>query len=141
MMGRQRSFERVSLRLLPGIFAVSKLAPGAPVPEWAVGGPFSSVTRTEGELSIICAQKNVPEGVASEPGWRCLRVMGTLEFSMVGVLASLVDPLASAGIAIFVIATFDTDYLLVKAHDFVPALEALERAGHHVEMDADFGHA
>ena len=74
----------------------------------------------------------MPEGVVAERGWRCLRVAGTIPFSVVGVLASLAAPLAEAGISVFAVSTFDTDYLLVKAADFEKAITALTQAGHSI---------
>ena len=122
------------LHLLPleGIFAVCRLAADAPVPGWAAGGPFVSITRTGEELSVVCREDVIPEGVRCERGWRCLRVSGTLDFSLIGVLASLLDPLARAGVGVFVLSTFDTDYLLVKQADWQRAAEVLERSGHTV---------
>ena len=117
----------VPLTLVPvdGSFVVCRLAADAPVPAWAAGGPFVSITRTATELSVVCRQEAVPEGVRCERGWRCLRVAGTLDFSLVGVLASLLNPLAEAGISVFVVSTFDTDYLLVKEDNLEAATEVL----------------
>src|SRR4051812_14437334 len=88
------------LPLVPvaGTYAVCRLGPDAPWPEWASGGHFASVTRAADEVSVVCEQAAVPAGVRCEPGWRCLRVAGTLPFSAVGVLAGLVGPLAAAGV-------------------------------------------
>ena len=122
----------LNLEVVPGAFAVTKLAAGVPTPEWATRGIFTSVTRTREELSIVCPEENVPEEVSSERGWKCVRAAGQLDFSIVGVLASLVQPLANAGIAVFVISTFDTDYLLVKAADFERSGQVLSAAGHRV---------
>src|SRR6185437_6302828 len=97
-----------------GTFAVCRLGADATIPPWATAGSFFSITRTADELSVVCNQDAVPEGVVSERGWRCLRVAGTMPFSVIGVLASLTVPLAQAGISIFAVSTFDTDYLLVK---------------------------
>ena len=116
------------LALLEGNFAVCRLAADAPLPAWAAAGsvgPFVSITRTGDELSIVCRQGAVPEGVRSEHDWRCLRVAGRLDFTLTGVLASLLVPLAEAGVAVFVVATFDTDYLLVKEDRLDMAVEAL----------------
>src|SRR5262245_55974633 len=107
---------------LDGTFAVCHLARDAPLPAWLADGPFVSLTRTADELSLVCRQEAVPEGVRCERGWRCLRVAGTLDFSFVGVLASLLGPLADAGVSVFVVSTFDTDYLLVKQADFQRAV-------------------
>jgi hypothetical protein len=122
---------RLRLAALPGEFAVSRLDPGAAVPAWAAG-PFVSVTRTAEELSVVCPRPAVPDIVRCEPGWRCLRVHGPLDLALVGVLASLAGPLADAGVAVFAVSTFDTDYLLVKAADLARATDALRRAGHAV---------
>jgi hypothetical protein len=124
-----------TLVLLDGTFAVCRLASDAPVPAWAAGGPFVSITRTADELSLVCRQEAVPEGVRCERGWRCLRVAGTLDFSLVGVLASLLDPLAEAGVAVFTVSTFETDYLMVKEPDFPRAAEVLRGAGHAVPLE------
>jgi hypothetical protein len=89
-------------------------------------------TRTGEELSVVCRQEAVPDGVRCERGWRCLRVAGQLDFWLVGGLSSLLGPLADAGVSVFVVSTFDTDYLLVKASDFERAVDVLRRAGHEV---------
>jgi hypothetical protein len=122
----------VTLIPLPGNFGICRLAPGDPLPAWAVDGLFLSVTRTVDELSIVCGEASVPENVRCERGWRCLRVGGTLDFSLIGVVASLVGPLADASLSVFVFSTFDTDYLLVKEQDFEPAIEVLQRHGHSI---------
>jgi hypothetical protein len=77
----------------------------APIPPWHTAGSFFSITRTADELSVVCRQDAVPEGVLSEQGWRCLRVAGAMPFSVVGVLASLTAPLAEAGFSVFAIST------------------------------------
>jgi hypothetical protein len=115
--------------------AVCRLAADAPLPAWAVdgpAGPLASITRTADELSIVCRREAVPQGVRCEPGWRALRVVGTLDLAMVGVLATLLAPLAEAGIAVFVVSTFDTDYLLVREDRLDAVIEALRRAGHRI---------
>jgi hypothetical protein len=137
MMTAERSFTRLNLRTIRGNFAVTRLAADAPVPEWADSGSFNSVTRTGSELSVVCREENVPFDITSERGFTCLCVAGRLDFSMVGILASLLDPLAQAGIAVFVISTFDTDYFMVKARDFGACAQALLSAGHHVSSGQD----
>jgi hypothetical protein len=123
---------QLTLLVMPGPFAICKLAANAPIPAWVSAGDFCSITRTAEELSIVCRQEAVPEGAVCERGWRCLRVAGTIPFSAVGVLASLTAPLADAGISLFAVSTFDTDYLLVKEKDFQAALGTLGRRGHTV---------
>jgi hypothetical protein len=127
----------MSMTLVPleGTFAVCRMAADAPLPAWSFGGsagPFLSITRSADELSIVCRQGAVPEGIRCERGWRCLRVAGTLDFSLAGVLASLLAPLAEARVAVFVVSTFDTDYLLVKEDRLDLAVEVLRREGHAI---------
>jgi len=123
----------LNLILSPDTFAVCRAAPDDPIPSWAASGPIYSITRTPDELSIVCLQALVPAGIRHEPGWRCLRVAGTMDFTAVGDLASLAGPLAEAGISLFAFSTFDTDYLLVKETDLEKSKAALRRAGHTIE--------
>ena len=125
-----------TMKVLPETFAVCRLSPDQPIPDWASGELLSS-TRTPEELSIVCLQANVPSGIRAQRGWRCLRVVGTLDFSLVGVIASLTAPLASGGISVFVMSTFDTDYLLVKESDLESAVAALAAAGHTCQVDGE----
>ncbi|MCW8985460.1 MAG: ACT domain-containing protein [Thermoanaerobaculales bacterium] len=118
--------------VLAGEFSVWRLAADAPSPS-IESGSFLSVTRTDDELSIVSSSNDVPAGVTAEKGWRCLRVEGPLAFEMTGVLAALSAPLAQAEIPVFVVSTFDTDYLLVKAVDLEKACSALGAAGHIVQ--------
>ena len=122
----------LTLELVAGSYAVCRLGASEPLPAWAGEGPFVSVTRTDAELSVVCPQEAVPTAVVAEPGWRCLRVVGPLGFGITGVLASLSGPLASSGVSIFVVSTYETDYLMVQERDLERALDALTRAGHRV---------
>jgi carbon storage regulator CsrA len=131
----ERSYpsRQLSLLLLAGTFAVCRLDSASSIPPWAIADELFSITRTADELSIICRQDAVPEGILCERGWRCLRVAGTIPFSVVGVLASLTAPLAEAGISVFAISTFDTDYLLVKAADLGRSVDILRGRGHTIQ--------
>jgi hypothetical protein len=120
----------LSLSLLPDHYSICRLAPEAGIPPWALAGDFFSITRTREELSLVCSQEAVPDGVQSEKGWRCIMVGGPLDFSITGILAALATSLAEVGISIFAISTFDTDYLLVKADNLERAVLKLKEAGH-----------
>jgi hypothetical protein len=111
---------------------ICRLVPEAIIPDWAKSGGFVSITRTDDELSIVCAEADVPGDVKSDRGWRCFKVEGPLDLSLTGVLASLVSPLAEARINIFAISTYDTDYVLVKDHMVSKAAEVLTLSGHRV---------
>lgn len=126
-----RNQRKLRLSILPMELAVWKLPPNAALPPFGAA-EFWSVTRTGEELSVVSGPALVPTGVPSEGGWRCLGVKGPLAFEMVGVMAALSVPLGEAGISIFVLSTFDTDYLLVKGRQFELACEVLRRAGHEI---------
>ena len=120
--------EILSLEWVPGRFAVCRLGADEAVPEWAVIGGSAglvSVTRTDRELSIVIGEDRVPASTRAERGWVALRVGGTLDFAMVGVLSRLTGALADAGVTVFAVSTFDTDVLLVRAGDAGRAVEAL----------------
>jgi len=122
----------LNLELLAGRYAVVRLDVREPPPAWTTSGPFVSITRTEAELSVVCPEAAVPADARAERGWRCLRVAGPLGFGMTGILASLAGPLASSGVSIFVVSTYDTDYLLLQDRDLDRGTDALTRAGHSV---------
>jgi hypothetical protein len=121
------------LDLLPGRFALCRLAAADAVPGWALAGRrFVSVSRTPEELSIVCDAEVAPAGVAAVRDYCGLRVRGPLALDAVGVIAALAPPLAEAGIPLLPIATHDTDYLFLREADLARGIAALERAGHRV---------
>ena len=122
----------LTLQLIAGDFAVCRLPPNASVPAWADSSIFCSVTRTADELSILCPAAQVPANVKHEAGWRLLKFQGPFAFTETGILASVLAPLAAAKIGILATATFDTDYVLVKAGQLDDTIRALEAAGHQV---------
>jgi hypothetical protein len=124
-----------ALTLLDSHYAVCRMCPDAPVPEWGQDGAFWSATRTADELSIVCEANYVPDDVIAEGNWRCLKVAGPLDFGMVGLLAGLTAVLAKAGISIFALSTYDTDYLLVRSARVVEAIGVLREAGYQVDGD------
>jgi uncharacterized protein len=126
----------VTLDILPGSYAICRLAAASPLPRWAAGGAFSSIVHTPQELSIVCASDQVPEDVQAERAYRGLVVRGPLDFGLVGIVAALSTALASASISIFVVSTYDTDYLFVRARDLDRAVAVLRDAGHRVATDA-----
>lgn len=89
-------------------------------------GGFVFVGKTDSEISLICPSDRAPKDALSrEEGWRALRVVGTLDFSLVGILAGITAVLAARGISVFALSTFDTDYILVKNERLAEAIEAL----------------
>jgi len=119
-------------RVLPERLAIARLAHDAPFPHWA-DGQFVHLARTPDEVSIVCAQSCVPPSVHHERERVALGIVGVVEMTTIGVLAALCGALAHAGVSVFVISTYDTDWLLVRAEQFAAAKAALEGAGHTIE--------
>jgi uncharacterized protein len=128
---RVESAPNASLRLsvLAERLAVCRMEPRAEIPPWAAEAPFFCVTRTPDELSVVSPEELVPAGIACERGWRALKLEGPFDFGQVGVLASVAVPLAESGVGILVLATYDTDYVLVKQEQLHLAMAALRGSG------------
>ena len=118
------------LKVLDGAYTVCKIRDARQV-DWT--GELTFLGRTPEELSLVCETERVPSGtLVREDGWRALRVDGALAFSLVGVLAGITAALADAGVSVFCVATFDTDYVLVKETMLKTAVSALQSAGYPV---------
>lgn len=123
----------VTLQQWDGLYAVAQLPPDAPFPDWINGSGMVTVTRADDELSVVCRQDRVPEdGVRADRGWRCLKLLGPFAFNETGIVLSVIRPLSENGIGIFVVSTFNGDFLLVKAADLPAAGVLLAQAGHSV---------
>ena|SRR5262245_21319223 len=127
---------QLTITVHPERYAICRLQPDAVLPAWAVGASFLSVTRTTLELSVVCEDARVPESAHAERDRRLLQIEGTLAFTLIGVLASVAEPLAKAEISIFAVSTYDTDYLLVSEKDLHRARQVLDAAGHTVRPSA-----
>jgi uncharacterized protein len=120
----------MKLVLLDGSYSVCRFDAGSKIPQDVFSGSgFASVTRTADEISIVRETGSCPSVAREERGWKVLMVEGPLDFGMIGVLSSISSPLAQAGISIFVISTFDTDYVLVKEGWLDDAFAVLSAAG------------
>jgi hypothetical protein len=120
----------LKFRQLPGSFVICRLPSDALAPQVPVGASFTSITRTEDELSVVCPANQAPGNATCEVPWICFKLEGPFPFSQTGVLASFIHPLAEHGVPIFAISTFDTDYVLVKEEHAEAALHTLRNAGH-----------
>jgi hypothetical protein len=125
---------QLTITVHPERYAICRLEPYAALPAWAVGASFLSVTRTALELSVVCEDARVPESAHAERDRRLLQIEGTLAFALIGVLASVAEPLAKAEVSIFAVSTYDTDYLLVSDQDLHRATQVLDAAGHTVRQ-------
>jgi hypothetical protein len=126
----------LNLVLLPGDYAICRLAAGSPLPAGLSPGSAGvvSVTWTPDEVSVICPALQAPPEATVEIPWRCFRVGGPANLALTGILASLVAPLAGARVNIFAFSTFETDYVLVPAVRLAEAVAALDAAGHRIAV-------
>lgn len=127
---------QLTIVVYPDLYAICRLDSEAAVPGWASGTRFLSITRTASELSIVCEEKMLPEQAHAERNRRLMQIEGTLAFTLTGVLASVAAPLANAGISVFAVSTYDTDYLLVSEEDLQEATQVLEAAGHAIRQNS-----
>lgn len=120
------------LLVLKKTYAIVSLAPEETLPEWASNDEFASITTTPDEVSIVAPQDSVPSDAIVDRDWRCLKLEGPLDLALTGVLAALLVPLADAGIPVFPVATYQTDYVLVKEKSLVDAIQVLRGQGHRI---------
>lgn len=120
--------------VLPEVFAICRLTQEQPIPEWALSNSFYSITKSSDELSIICLQSSVPDEVVKNGNWRCLKIAGPLDFSAVGILNSIAQPLAKNGISILAVSTYETDYIFVRQEQLPETLKILIKEGHEVKQ-------
>lgn len=115
--------QEIELSILPGTYTIHRLNPGSELPAKSEG--FHSVTCTDDEISLVCCDEVEISSTERSLGWKCLKVVGPLELDQVGILHNLSRPLKDAGISIFAVSTYDTDYLLVPGSLFEKAIKVL----------------
>lgn len=112
--------------------AFARLAAGEePGWDWRTG-PLTSITYTDSETSVVCAFDAVPGGVVKQGPLVGFEIAGPLDFTTVGVLSGLLEPLARQGISILALSTYDTDWILVEADRSNDAEKIWKRGGHTV---------
>lgn len=116
---------KLTLSILPQKLAICRLDEKSSIPDWVFEGNFFSITRTDRELSIVYPQEKIPGGVLFEKDWRAFKLESVGDIYSVGIIASLAKPLAEAGISIFNISTYETNYLLVEEKNLEKAKEIL----------------
>jgi hypothetical protein len=121
---------KVRLSRLAGSYAVCRLDAGSPIPAWADGEGFVSISRSDDELSVVCRAERIPADVKQDQGWVCYKFIGPFAFDETGIVSSVIAPLSDAGIGIFVVSTFDGDHMLIKRTDVASAEPVLDVAGH-----------
>ena len=107
----------LNLSICEGQFTIHRLSPNTKIPDIIYDSPFYSISKTNEELSIVCSSTIQLDSERAETGWSCIKITGPLDFTLTGILASITAPLADAGIPVFAISSYDTDYILVKGND------------------------
>ncbi|MEL1266131.1 ACT domain-containing protein [Pseudoxanthomonas putridarboris] len=120
------------MRLLPDRYAVAQLEADAALPAWWPSTGMRHISWVEDELSLVCEEACVPVGVRCQRGWRALKLQGPFAFELTGILLAVLEPLADAGVGIFALSTYDTDYVLVQDDALPVALAALRERGHTI---------
>ncbi len=117
---------KLTLRVLTERYAICQLPRDSEIPAWFVASQLSSLTYTDDELSVIAPTDSIPAEVDAERDWRAIVIVGPLDFSLVGVMASLTTPLAKVSISVLTLSTYNTDYILVRERDLQKSLETLK---------------
>jgi uncharacterized protein len=129
-IARLMSTRQIKLRQLPGSYSICRLSSASSIPDWAQGSGFVAIVRSAEEVSIVCMSDGVPNDVIASRSWCCLQFIGPFAFDETGVVLSVIRPISENKIGIFIISTFDTDYLLIQNRDIDLAKELLRQAGH-----------
>ncbi|AXF12617.1 ACT domain-containing protein (plasmid) [Paraburkholderia graminis] len=124
--------KNIKLQVMEGTYCISRLNGDSPIPTWADGEGFVSISRNGDELSIVCRQERVPSDTRVDLEWVCIKFIGPFAFGETGIVLSVIKPLSENGLGIFVVSTFDADCMLLKRTDFEKATRLLEAAGHTV---------
>ena len=119
---------KLTLSILPEKIGICHFDKNSPIPDWALERTnFTSITRTMDELSITLPQEKIPGGVMAERDWRAFNLEGDVELASIGIIAALAKPLAEAGISIFNVSTYETNYILVEEKNLEKAKNILSK--------------
>lgn len=122
----------LTMKLFDEKYGVCRLDSNADIPIWSTSCEFFSITKTDDELSVVCEETKIPDNIIAERNWRIIKILGPLDFSLVGILSKISKALADNNISIFAISTYDTDYILVKNNDIDNAIKVLKRANYSI---------
>ena len=127
----------INLTVTDGLYGIIKLPPDAIIPQWALEAAFSSITRTNDELSIVAGSQCIPKDLDADAVWRVIYVNGVLDFSLTGIIAQISSVLAKNSISVFVISTYNTDYILIKQNNLDKAVHTLKENGYGIQNEGD----
>ena len=121
--------EPIAVRLIDGSFSIHRFSSDAPIPAVVLREPFFAVLRSATELSLVCPASVEIDADKTSSGWSCLEVVGPLDLGMTGIIANISALLSAVSIPVFVISSFDTDYVLVRSEELGSAVSALQTGG------------
>lgn len=125
-----------NLKVLHQKYSISRYQPDSVLPDWIYLSEFYSITKTFEELSVVAAQPDpMPENIAGSKDWRVLKIIGPLDFSLIGVIAEISNILKDARVPIFTISTYNTDYILVKEKDLDITIKSLMDKNYTITID------
>jgi len=120
---------QIALTIIDGSFNIHRLPSDATIPADVLREAFFAVLRSDTELSLVCSSAVSVESERVSADWACLKVAGPLDFDMTGIIAAISAALSAAALPVFVISSFDTDYVLVRGVDLDKAVAALRAGG------------
>jgi uncharacterized protein len=125
-----------NLKVLPKKFSILKFQPDSILPGWIYLSDFYSITKTQEELSVVAAQPDsFEDNITASKNWRVLKIIGPLDFSLIGVIADISNILKDASVTIFTISTYNTDYILVKQKDLDVTIKSLRDKNYNIMID------
>lgn len=120
----------MKIKILPQEFSVCKVSDFSEVD---LNREFFFIAKTDDEQSVVCPTESVPSNTTErDDGWRAFRIVGKLDFSLIGILAKIADILAKNNIGLFAISTYNTDYILTKEKNFDEAINLLDKNRYRV---------
>ncbi|WP_114291953.1 ACT domain-containing protein [Pseudosulfitobacter sp. DSM 107133] len=122
----------LNVKLVAGRYAVSQVATDTDIPQWFCGPGFKAAIYSDDETTLVCLEDRVPAEIPTEKGWACLRTVGPFPFDAAGIVQSLIAPLSSNNIGVFVVCTYDGEHVLIPATDTDKAIRCLRDAGHTI---------
>ena len=118
----------MKIKIIDGSFSVLKLKSTDDID---LNKEYTFAAGTDEEISLVCKSENAPTNyIEREDVWRCFRIEGKLDFSLIGIIADISKILAENKIGIFVVSTYNTDYVLTKADNFDNAIALLKNNGY-----------
>jgi hypothetical protein len=132
---------QLKLELLDDKFAIHRFNLSAKIPDEVFGEGFFGIVKTGEELSIVCRDSLELNSERCDRGWSCIKVTGPLDLNTVGILANISKVLAEARISIFVVSTYDTDYILIPAEKTPGAVAAFDAEGYRLKQTLDLSDA